>query len=124
MNPSPPARSILPVLYVGRDVTPPVYEVLRARRIGLLVACDAVRAQRVLKHFRVAAIVFAAPDLPGLSGVTHAGVPIVVLAGRDAACDLDGVTILRRETDPEELAAVIHGLLRCDLTPEATRDAA
>jgi hypothetical protein len=116
-------RSVLPVLYVGRDLTPAAYELLRARRIGVVVADDAARARRMLTHFRVAAIVFAAPDLPGLGTMSDTGIPIVVLAARDAVCDLDAVTIVRRETDAEDLAAVIHGVVR-DLTPEAARDAA
>jgi hypothetical protein len=68
--------------------------------------------------------VFAVPDLPGLHALSDLRIPIIVLAGRDAVCDLDAVTILRRETDPEQLAAVIHGLVRRDLSNETSREAA
>lgn len=120
----PVRRSILPVLYVGRDLTAAGHESLRSRRIGAVVAETSERAHRMLRHFRVEAIVFAAPDLPGLAAMFDAGVPMVVLAARDAKCNLDGVTILRREADAEELAAVIHGLVRSDLASGQTRDAA
>jgi DNA-binding response OmpR family regulator len=116
-------RSVLPVLYVGAGLTSAAYETLRTRRIGVVLAEDASRARRMLSHFRVAAIVFDAPDLPGLSQLKNIGTPVIVLAARDAVCDLDAVTIVRRETDSEELAAIIHGVVR-DLTPEAVRDAA
>jgi len=72
----------------------------------------------------VAAVVFAAPNLPGFTNLSDGSTPVVVLAARDAACDLDGVTILRRDTDPEDLAAVIHGLVSSPLSPHAARDAA
>jgi hypothetical protein len=117
-------RSVLPVLYIGRDLTPAAYESLRAHRIGAVVAEDAARACRLLKHFRVTAIVFAVPDLPGLNSLGDMKIPIIVLAGRDAVCDLDTVTILRREADPEQLAAVIHGVVRRDLSHETAREAA
>ena len=116
-------RSVLPVLYVGTDLTWAACDSLRAHRIGVVVADDAERARRVLAHFRVAAIVFSAPDLPGLTTLIHTGIPVIVLAARTAACDLDSVTILRRETDPQELAAVIHGVVKRD-PAAATRDAA
>jgi hypothetical protein len=117
-------RSLLPVLYIGRDLTPAAYESLRAHRIGVVVADEARRARRMLQHFGVAAIVFAVPDLPGLDALRNVNIPIVVLAARDAVCDLDTVTILRREIDPEQLAAVIHGLVRPDLSHETSREAA
>jgi len=124
MDPLSSRRSVLPVLYVGTDLTRTAYESLAAHRIGVVVAEDSVRARRFLQHFRVAAIVFATPDLPGVNALTNLMVPIVVLAARDAACDLDTVTILRREADPQQLAAVIHGVVRRDLTRETTREAA
>jgi hypothetical protein len=68
--------------------------------------------------------VFAVPDLPGVNVLAEKNIPMIVLAGRDAACDLDTVTILRREADPQQLAAVIHGVVRRDLTREAAREAA
>ena len=105
-------RSVLPVLYVGGDLTRATYESLRAHRIGVVVADDVARARRMLSHFRVAAIVFAVPDLPGLKELTKLGVPLVVLAARETACDHHLVTILPRSVDPEELAAVIHGVIR------------
>ena len=107
-----PRRSVLPVLYVGRDLTRDAYESLRAHRIGVLKADDSARAARLLSHFRVAAIVFGVADLPGAMELTKTATPLILLAGRDASCDLPAVTILPRETDPEELAAVIHGVLR------------
>jgi len=125
MSPVRPLRpSVLPVLYVGRDLTPDAFELLRARRIGVVIAENIVRARRLLAHFRVAAIVFAAPDLPGLSTVIEMGIPVIVLAGRDAVCDLDAVTIVRRECDAEELAAVIHGVVKRDPVQAAARNAA
>jgi hypothetical protein len=117
-------RSVLPVLYIGRDLTRRAHESLAAHRIGVLVAEDSARAHRLLQHFRVAAIVFAAPDLPGVNALTEKRIPIIVLAARDAVCDLDTVTILRREADAQQLAAVIHGVVRRDLTSETTREAA
>ena len=105
-------QSVLPVLYVGSDLTRAAYESLRSHRIGVVVTEDARRARRVLSHFRVAAIVFAVPDLPGLTELTKLGVPLVVLAARETACDHHLVTVLPRNTDPEELAAVIHGVVR------------
>ena len=123
MHPLTSRRSVLPVLYIGRDLTSKAHELLAAHRIGVLVAEDSARARRLLEHFRVAAIVFAAPDLPGVNALTDKRIPIIVLAARDAACDIDTVTILRREADPQELAAVIHGVARRDLTRE-TREAA
>jgi hypothetical protein len=122
MDPQP--RSVVPVLYVGRDMTPAAYELLRERRLGVLVAETPALAHRMLAHFSVVAIVFAVPDLAGLGALTKMGVPVVVLAARDAVCDVDGVTILRRTTDPEDLAAVVHGLVQRRLTREVTRDAA
>ena len=124
MKPLTSRRSVLPVLYVGRDLTPAADESLAAHRIGVLVAEDSARAQRLLEHFRVAAIVFAVPDLPGVNALADKGIPIIVLAGRDAVCDLDAVTILRRDADPQQLAAVIHGVVRRDLTRETAREAA
>jgi hypothetical protein len=123
MHPLTSRRSVLPVLYIGRDLTSNAHELLAAHRIGVLVAEDSARARRLLAHFRVAAIVFAAPDLPGVNALIDKRIPIIVLAARDAACDIDTVTILRREADPEQLAAVIHGVARRDLTRE-TREAA
>jgi hypothetical protein len=119
-----PLGPVVPVLYVGTDVDPEEFDSLRSQRIGLLVADSAGRAQRVLAHFRVAAIVFATPDLHGLRLLANLGVPIVVLAARDAVCDLDTVTILRRDIAAEDLAAVIHGLVRRKLLAEPTRHAA
>ena len=124
MDPVTARRSVLPVLYVGRDLTSSAHESLAAHRIGILIAEDAARACRFLKHFRVAAIVFSVPDLPGVNALTDKRIPIIVLAGRDAVCDLDTVTILRREADPQQLAAVIHGVVRRDLTRESAREAA
>lgn len=123
MHPLTSRRSVLPVLYIGRDLTSNAHELLAAHRIGVLVAEDSARARRLLAHFRVAAIVFAAPDLPGVNALIDKRIPIIVLAARDAACDIDTVTILRREADPQQLAAVIHGVARRDLTRE-TREAA
>jgi hypothetical protein len=105
-------QSVLPVLYVGSDMTRAAYESLRSHRIGVVIADDARRAKRVLSHFRVAAIVFAVPDLPGVDELSKLGIPLVVLAARETACDHQLVTILPRNTDPEELAAVIHGVVR------------
>ena len=122
MDPQP--RSVVPVLYVGRDMTPAAYELLRERRLGVLVAETPALAHRMLAHFSVVAIVFAVPELAGLAALTKLRVPIVVLAASDAVCDVDGVTILRRHTDPEDLAAVVHGLVQRRLSREATRDAA
>jgi hypothetical protein len=124
MDPLTSRRAVLPVLYIGRDLTRSAHESLAAHRIGVLVAEDPARARRLLQHFRVAAIVFAVPDLPGVRALSDTRIPTIVLAGRDAACDIDTVTILRRETDPEQLAAVIHGVVRPDLTHETTRAAA
>jgi hypothetical protein len=124
MDPLTSRRSVLPVLYIGRDLTRAAHESLAAHRIGVLVAEDSARARRLLEHFRVAAIVFAVPDLPGVAALADKRIPMIVLAGRDAACDLDTVTILRREADPQQLAAVIHGIVRRDLTREAAREAA
>jgi hypothetical protein len=117
-------RSVLPVLYVGSDLTRPAHESLRAHRIGVVVADNTARARRLLSHFRVAAIVFAVADLPGMTELSLLGIPLIVLAGRDAACDLDIVTILPRDTDPQELAAVIHGVIRREPVSAAARDAA
>lgn len=117
-------RSVLPILYVGSDLSRPAYESLTAHRIGVVVADHTARAKRLLSHFRVAAIVVAVPDLPGVNELSQLGIPLVVLASRDAACDLDAVTILPRDTDPEELAAVIHGLIRREPAAAPARDAA
>lgn len=117
-------HSIVPVLYVGHDLSESTDRLLHSRRIGIVVAHTPQRARRVLSHFRVAAIVFASPDLPGLVSVSDSSTPIIVLAARDAECDLDGVTILRRETDPEDLAAVIHGLAANRSALRIDRDAA
>ena len=114
MNSLASRRSVLPVLYVGGDLTRAAYESLRAHRIGVVVAEDARRAKRLLAHFRVAAIVFAVTDLPSVTELSKLGVPLIVLAGRDATCDLHLVTILRRDIDPEELAAVVHGVVRLE----------
>ena len=119
-----PVGPVVPVLYVGSDLTPEDFESLRAHRVGVLVAENAARAQRVLAHFRVAAIVFSTPDLQGLRLLSTVGVPIVVLAARDARCDLDAVTILRRGTTAQDLAAVIHGLVPRILPSEPARHAA
>ena len=116
-------RAVLPVLYIGRDLTPTAYESLRHHRIGVVVAEDMPRARRLLTHFRVAAIVFAVPDLSGLQALSGMAIPVVVLAAREAACDVDTVTIVRRDADAEQLAAVIHGVVR-PLTTETTREAA
>ena len=105
-------RSVLPVLYVGGDLRPTAYESLRAHRVGVVVAENTSRAKRLLSQFRVAAIVYGVADLAGVLEMSELGIPVVVLAGRDAACDLDAVTILPRQIDPVELAAVIHGLVR------------
>jgi len=119
-----PLGPVVPGLYVGSDIGPEEFESLRTQRVGILVAASAARAQRVLAHFRVAAIVFATPDLKGLRLLSNVGVPVVVLAARDAACDLDTVTILRRDIAAEDLAAVIHGLVKRKLLSEPARHAA
>lgn len=125
MSPSLPFhRAIVPVLYVGRDLSESTDRLMYSRRIGIVVADTPQRARRLLSHFRVAAIVFAAPDLPGLASVSDGSTPVIVLAARDAECALDGVTVLRRDTDPEDLAAVIYGLVGDRLTLHAHRDAA
>jgi hypothetical protein len=115
-------RSLLPVLYVGDDLTRDAHESLRAHRIGVVVAENTARAKRMLSQFRVAAIVFAAPDLPGLAHLSTLGIPLVVLAARDALCDLPAVTVVPRHAGGEELAAMIHGVTRRE--PAAARDAA
>jgi hypothetical protein len=117
-------RSIVPVLYVGHDLSESTDRLMHSNRIGIVMADTPQRARRFLSHFRVAAIVFAAPDLPGLASVSDGSTPIIVLAARDAECALDGVTILRRETDPEDLAAVIHDLVANRLALHSQRDAA
>ena len=123
MNPlASSRRSVVPVLYVGHDLTQPAHESLWAHRIGVVVADDTARAKRMLSHFRVGAIVVAVPDLRGVMELSCFGIPVIVLAARDASCDLDTVTVLPRETDPEELAAMIHGLRRDG--GAAARDAA
>jgi hypothetical protein len=119
-----PLGPVVPVLYVGSDLDTDEFESLRTQRIGVLVAEDAARAQRALAHFRVAAIVFATPDLHGLRLLANLSVPVVVLAARDAVCDLDTVTILRRDIAAEDLAAVIHGVVRRTLPSEPERHAA
>ncbi len=124
MDPLTARRSVVPVLYIGSDLTRAARESLAAHRIGVLIVEDSARARRLLKHFRVAAIVFAVPDLPGVQALTETRIPIIVLAGRDAACDLDTVTILRRENDAQQLAAVIHGVVRRDLARDDAREAA
>lgn len=125
MNPARPARrSVLPVLYIGGDLTPRSFEVLRSHCIGVIAVDDSRRARRLLSHFRVAAIVFAAPDLPGLNALGGTDTPVIVLAARDAVCDLDGVTIVRRGCDLEELAAIIHGVARRAPIVSAARHAA
>jgi hypothetical protein len=105
-------RSLLPVLYVGHELTRRADESLRAHGVGVVAADSAARAKRLLSHFRVAAIVFALPDLRGVMELSATGIPVILLAGREAACDLDRVTVLPRATDPVELAAIIHGLMR------------
>ena len=117
-------RSVLPVLYVGGDLKRTAYDSLRAHRIGVVVAENPSRASRLLSQFRVAAIVYDVPDLQGIEKLSKLGIPLVVLAARDAACDLDAVTILPRQTETEDLAAIIHGVVRRDSSSAAERDAA
>ena len=117
-------RSVLPVLYVGSDLNATAYDSLRAHRIGVVVAENASRASRLLSQFRVAAIVYDVPDLRGIDELSKLEIPMVVLAARDAACDLDAVTILPRHTETEDLAAIIHGVVWRGSSSAAERDAA
>lgn len=103
--------SVVPILYVGSDLQAAAQASLLTHRVGAVVAPDARRAVRLLSHFRVAAIVVAVPDLRAIGELRAFGIPLIVLAARDSACDLDDVTVLRRTGDPEELAAVVHGLV-------------
>lgn len=103
-------RTLIPVLYVGNDLTTAREERLRRHGVGVLLAEDPGRAQRMLGQFRPTAIVYAAAQLPPLQRFLEMGVPLVVLAARGAESELRHVTILSRHGDVEELAAVIHGL--------------
>lgn len=123
MKPLSSARALVPVLYVGNDLTAEARHMMLSRRIGVTVAHTPARAERLLSQFRVAAVVFATPDLQGLQRLAGRGTPIIVLAARSAACDLDGVTVLRREAGLEDLPAVIYGIVGGSLS-ESTRDAA
>lgn len=110
MPPFSSTRTLVPVLYIGTDLTPEHRHTMLARRIGVTIAEDPARAERLLSHFRVAAVIFAVPDLQGLQRLVGRGTPIIVLAGRNAECNVDGVTVVRRDSGLEDLAAIIYGV--------------
>jgi hypothetical protein len=112
MTTSHPAKrlksSVIPVLYVGLDLTAGKWEALKGEGIGIIVAETVPRARHMLRHFNVAAVIYALTDLQSLTLVRGMNIPVVVLAGRDAMSRLSAVAIVGRKAQPCALASLIR----------------
>jgi len=78
----------------------------------VVVAEPVPRGLRSLREFRVAAVIFALPDLQGAARVAALQTPVVLLAADDAQWGGTGMTVIRRETDTAVLAIVIREVSR------------
>jgi hypothetical protein len=112
-----PEPSILPVLYVGHDLTPERRQALRFEGIGVVVAKSAEHARRLLTQFKVASVIFTLPDLQAIA-VLPGDVPIVILAACDAVSGTEAITIIKRTTDPSIVARAIRRIAARGQAPE------
>lgn len=101
-------RAFLPVVYLGTDATATLVARLRSVGIGVVVAESVPRGLRLLKEFRVAAVVFALPDLQGAARVAVSDTPVILLAAEAAEWDGAGITVVSRNTDFAVLGVIIR----------------
>lgn len=106
MNPN----SFLSVLYVGVGTLPWRDEQLSAYGIGIVAVDTPARAHRLLSQFRVAAVVFATPDLRALRRLASDETPIVLLQDADPEWEMENIALLARNADARTLARTIRRL--------------
>ena len=100
-------KSLIPLLYVG-DPDSPIVDRLREHGFGVIVADGPDRALRLLKHFRVAAVVDDVPALPPVPQLAACGTPVILLAAADADWGGPHVRVVRRDSSPAVLAELVH----------------
>jgi hypothetical protein len=111
MNPhcSAGTRSLLTVLYIGKPGGLN-QEQLRHEGIGVVAVESARRGLRLLRNFRVAAVICDVPELASVASLVATHTPVILLAGE--AIDWGGpeVTVVSRRTPAATLAAMVRQL--------------
>ncbi len=113
------AGPLVPVLHVGPGITHYTREFLREHGIGLIVCDDATRAVRLLTQFRVAAVIYALPDLQWLPGFVRTDTPVVLLSDSKSPRILGGGAVA--VIDPDGGLATLAETIRSLATRERLR---
>jgi hypothetical protein len=100
---------VSPVLYIG-NARSEVVARLREQGVRVIVAERVDRGLRLLKEFKVAAVVYDVPALMPVLDFVSLGSPVIVLAAGDGDWGDPGVRILKRETTASTLIAAIESL--------------
>jgi hypothetical protein len=115
-------QSFLTVVYIGRPGSLS-QEQLWHEGIGVVAVESAQRGLRLLRNFRVAAVICAVPELPSVARLVATQTPVILLAGEDLEWGGPEVTILSRRTPAAWLACVVRQLAAAS-AGGAKRDAA
>ena len=103
--------AVVPVLYVGPEPAPSLVHELRLHGIALLPFRNPQVAVRLLRHSRVAAVLYAVTDLQGIAAFAETGTPVILLAAGDAEWGTSGVTVVDRRTPAATLAVLVRDSL-------------
>ena len=114
-SPSVPPAGVVPVIYIGAEPAASLVHALRMHGIAMLPFRNPQVALRLLRHSRVAAVLYAVPDLQGIEAFVATQTPVIVLAAGDAEWGTAGVTVIDRRSEPMVVAA----LIRDSLLPES-----
>jgi hypothetical protein len=101
------SRSLLTVLYIGKPSSLD-HEQFRREGIGVVAVEAAQRGLRLLRNFRVAAVICDVPELTSVASLVATDTPVILLAGE--AIDWGGpeVTVVSRRTPAATLARVVR----------------
>ena len=97
---------LITVLHVGAESD--LLQRLRREGLGVVEAGSAARGLRLLRNFRVGAVICDVPDLSVVTCFVATGTPVILLAGDDAEWGGPEVTVVSRRTPAETLAAVVR----------------
>jgi hypothetical protein len=101
--------SLLTVLYIG-EPSSRNQEQLRQEGIGVVAVESVRRGLRLLRNFRVTAVICDVPELPSVASLVATHTPVILLAGEDMDWGGPEVTVVSRRTPPATLARVVRQL--------------
>lgn len=104
--------SIRPVLLVGTGDLSKLVELLRAQGIGPMTAPDLEHARRLLRNFRVDAVVCGIQERAALTSLVTTGAPVVLVGTEPiAAWDTNCAAFVARELDAAAVVRVVRRVL-------------